>query len=79
VLFSDALQELSERIQMAKVLSDCFNQRAAGGGEKEIDWEQIRTSIQSAVDQQVEGWVDLARMSMLLAFGKGEAWREPDR
>jgi hypothetical protein len=46
-------------------------------GEGEIKWEQIRTSVQPAVDQQVVGWISLARMSMLLAFGKAEAWREP--
>src|SRR5205823_2488223 len=64
VLFPDARQEMSEQIHTAKLLSDCFNQRVGDAGEAAIDWEQIRTSIQPVVDQQVAAWVDSARMSM---------------
>jgi hypothetical protein len=77
VLFPDARNDLNERIQAGKMLFDCFNRMATQVGEGEIEWEQIRTSVQPAVDQQVAGWISLARMSMLLAFGKAEAWREP--
>ena len=77
VLFPDARNELNERIQAGKMLFDCFNRMATQFGEAEIEWEQIRTSVQPAVDQQVAGWTSLARVSMLLAFGKAEAWREP--
>ena len=73
----DARHDLTERIQAGKMLFDCFNRMATQFGEGEIKWEQIRTSVQPAVDQQVVGWISLARMSMLLAFGKAEAWREP--
>jgi hypothetical protein len=77
VLFPDTRRELSEQIQVMKMLSDCFNEGATDFGEDGIDWEQIRTSIQPDVDQQVANWVDLARTDMLLAYGKPDSWREP--
>ncbi len=77
VLFPDVRKDLNERIEAAKMLSDCFSRMATESGEVEIDWEQIRTSLEPVVDRQVAGWVNLARMSMLLALGKAEAWREP--
>jgi hypothetical protein len=77
VLFPDARKELTEQIQFMKMLSDRFKQGAADFGGEEIEWEKIRTSIQPEVDQQVATWVNLARMSTLLAFGKPDAWREP--
>jgi hypothetical protein len=63
--------------RVGKMLSACFSGMATESGEVEIDWKQIRTSIQPEVHQQVARWFDLAQMSMLLAFGKAEAWREP--
>jgi hypothetical protein len=77
VLFPDARKDLNERIEAAKMLSDCFSGMATESGEVEIDWEQTRTSLEPAVDRQIADWISLARMSMLLAFGKAEAWREP--
>jgi hypothetical protein len=75
VLFPDVRKDLNERIEAAKMLSDCFSRMATEAGEGEISWEQIRTSVQPEADQHVARWANLARMSMLLAFGK--AWREP--
>ena len=77
VLFPDTRRELSEQIQVMKMLSDCFNEGATDFGEDGIEWEQTRTSVQREVDQQVANWVNLARTEMLLAFGKPDAWREP--
>jgi hypothetical protein len=46
-------------------------------GEAALDWDQVRAAIQPIVDERVSEWGNLAQLHMLLAFGKGEAWREP--
>lgn len=55
VLFPDVRKDLNERIEAAKMLSDCFSRMATEAGEGEISWEQIRTSVQPEPDQQVAG------------------------
>jgi hypothetical protein len=77
VLFPDVRAELNLRIQGAKKQSECFDEMAAYIGEAALDWEQVRAAIQPVVDERVSECGNVAQLHMLLAFGKGEAWREP--
>lgn len=50
---------------------------AANFREAGMEWEKVRAAIQPLVEERVGEWVNPAQLNMLLAFGKGEAWRQP--
>jgi len=77
VLFPDTSAMLKKQVGWAENLADTFNILASQVAVAKIDLDEIRKGVQSEVDDQVSRWVDLARLGMLLAFGEGEAWREP--
>jgi len=77
VLFPDTSAMLREQVRWAQNLAGTFNILASQVASAEIDLDKIRADLQSEVDDQISRWVHLARLGMLLAFGEGEAWREP--
>jgi len=72
VLFRDSSAKLAEQLQMATNLSKWFNMLAVETGAAEINPEELRNSLQSAIDQSVLIWVNHARMEMLCSFGTTE-------
>jgi len=72
VLFRDSAVKLAEQLQMATDLSTCFKELAVEVRFAEINLEELRTSLQSEVDQRIAIWASLARIEMLSAFGRTE-------
>jgi len=72
VLFRDSAVMLAEQLQMANHLSGWFNKLAVEVGVAEINLEELRNSLQSETQQRLSIWVNLARVEMLIIFGKTE-------
>ena len=75
VLFSDTSDVIAKQMQFAEQLIDGFNSLARRVGVPLIDFDTLRESISSRVDQQVASWRNTARLEMLVAFGEGDSWR----
>jgi hypothetical protein len=72
VLFRDSAAKLAEQLKMVTDLSTWFNELAVEVGVAEINLEELRTSLQSEIDQRIAIWASLARIEMLSLFGKTE-------
>ena len=75
MLFRDSAIKLTEQLQMAETVSDHFNLLARAFDVAEINLEAFRGSLQSETDDQASGWIELAHLQALSAFGTEEQRR----
>jgi len=75
ILFNDSDLQLKLQIQMAEVLAERFNVVALKLGVAEISLDSIRSGLRSKIDQQVSGWIDSARLTMLSSWGEKKELR----
>jgi hypothetical protein len=72
VLFRDAAGKMTEQLEMATNMSTWFNQLASAVGTAEINLEELRKSLQSAVEEQIAIWEKLALVTTEDLFGRSE-------
>lgn len=75
MLFRDSAIKLTEQLLMAQTVSDRFNSLGRAFDVAEINLEEFRSSVQWKTDHQVSGWIELARLQALTAFGTEEQRR----